>query len=241
MLTCIEVGGSGVETVTFADDGTILRVDGAHRVAGAPLAIATPGLVEGTRVLAASNLGWFDVDPAVALGVGPEPADLVVNDAQAAALGELALRDLSDDVVFVSLGTGVGGAVVRDGAVVADNLFGHARGYSDMHCVCGRVGCLETIAAGWALPMPLADGDLDRTARAVATAVETELLAADSLVVIGGGLARAHPELVARIARALPLRNVEPSAAPAGFKSAAAWGLRAAINRVAVSDGPLTA
>jgi predicted NBD/HSP70 family sugar kinase len=229
-LTCIEVGGSSVETVNFADDGTVVRVDGAHRTPKVPLAIATPGIVEGTRVVAASNLGWFNVDPAAELGVGAG-AELVLNDAEAAALGELALRDLTDDIVYVSLGTGVGGAVVLDGILAAGNLFGHARGFSDMPCVCGRRGCLETVAAGWALPAPLTDRDLDHVARAVAIAVDHEPTATGSLVVIGGGLAARYPDVVLRIADYAAQRVVEPSAAPRGFKSASAWGLRAALAR----------
>ena len=240
MLACVEVGGSSVETVTFADDGTIVRVDGAQRAPTTPLVIATPGIVEGNRVVAASNLGWFDVDPAEALGIGPS-AVLVLNDAEAAALGELALRDESDDLVLVTLGTGVGGAVVLDDIVVAANLFGHERGYSDMACVCGRIGCLETVAGGWALPLPLTERDLDRVARAVATAVDSEPLATGGLVVVSGGLARRYPEIVLRVGEYLPQRLVEPSAAPHGFKSAAAWGLRAALTRKPVSDGPLRA
>jgi predicted NBD/HSP70 family sugar kinase len=230
VLTCIEVGGSSVETVTFTDDGTIVRVDGPHHTEGSALAIATPGIVEGTRVVAASNLGWVDVDPAAELGLCG-PADLVLNDAEAAALGELALRDLTDDIVFVSLGTGVGGAVVLDGDVVAGNLFGHSRGFSDMECVCGRRGCLETVAAGWALPAPLTDRDLDHVARAVAAAIDIEPIATGPLVVIGGGLTARYPEVVWRVAERSPLRVIEPSAAPHGFKSAAAWGLRTVLTR----------
>jgi predicted NBD/HSP70 family sugar kinase len=216
----------------FADDGTVVRVDGAHRSNGSALAIATPGIVEGSRVVAASNLGWLDVDPAEALGLDG-PADLVLNDAEAAALGELALRDLTDDIVFVSLGTGVGGAVVLDGTIVANNLFGHCRGFSDMPCVCGRRGCLETIAAGWALPAPLTDRDRDHVARAVAAAIDIEPIATGPLVVVGGGLAARYPDLVMRIADRSPLRVVEPSAAPQGFKSASAWGSRAMVDRAA--------
>ena len=231
MLSCVEIGGSSIETVTFAEDGTVVRVEGAHRADGAALAIATPGIVADGRVVAASNLGWYDVDPAAALDLGA-PAAVVLNDAQAAALGELALRQESDDIVYVSLGTGVGGAVIVGGELVADNLFGHAAGHSEMHCVCGRVGCVETVAAGWALPSPLTDAALDAAANAVAVAIEREPLATPDLVVVGGGLARRYPQLVARIGDYVgPHRYVEASAALRGFKSAAAWGLRAALAR----------
>jgi predicted NBD/HSP70 family sugar kinase len=230
MLTCVEVGGSSVESVTFADDGTIVRVDGAHRSPGTRLAVATPGLVDANRVVAASNLGWYDVDPAEALGLGA-PADLVLNDAEAAALGEVALRDGDGDAVYLSLGTGVGGAVVYDGLIVADNLFGHAPGHSDMACVCGRTGCLETVAAGWALPSPLTRSEVDLVARSVVRAVDAEPLATPPLLVIGGGLARRYPEIIDLIAVRIAHRLVEASAAPHGFKSAAAWGLREVLAR----------
>ena len=142
---CIEVGGSGVQTVLFDGDKPPRIVVGAVAPEGAAVAIAVPGWVADGRVLAASNLGWFDVDPAQALGLGVR-AQAVCNDAEAAALGESVLRD-GADLVYVGLGTGVGGAIVADGAVVAANRFGHATGFSDKTCPCGQIGCLETVAA----------------------------------------------------------------------------------------------
>ncbi|HEX9890378.1 MAG TPA: ROK family protein [Nitriliruptorales bacterium] len=229
-LACIEVGGSSVETLLLADDGTEhRRLDGAVVPDGHRVLVAVPGIVEGNRVLAASNLGWFDIDPLRALGLD-RSADLVLNDAEAAALGEVALRHDQQvrDAVYVGLGTGVGGAVVIGDRIVAGNLFGHQPGFSDLTCPCGAVGCLETVAAGWALPTPLRPGDRDAIAAAVARAIDSEPLATPSLVVIAGGLARRYPDLVPAIGARLPDRSVAPSAAPNGAKSAAAWGLRLA-------------
>jgi hypothetical protein len=234
VLACVEIGGSSVETVLFAPDGTVVRVDGPLRPANARLAIASPGLIDGCRVAAASSLRWIDVDPAEALDIGPS-AELVLNDAEAAALGEVGLR--GDDVteaLFIGVGTGVGAAVVSDGTVVASNLLGHLPGYSDLGCLCGKVGCLETIAAGWALPEPVPAALIASAGRAIADAVRREPLASPSLVVLAGGLVRAYPEIRAVIAAALPERTVELSAAPDGFKSAAAWGLRDALAQVPV-------
>jgi len=229
-IACVEAGGSGLQTVLFRGDLHQIR-DGVDGAADADLlGVAVPGIIEGRRVVVASNLGWYDVDPAEVLGIGPS-ATLVLNDAEAAALGEVALRDGNDDAVYVSLGTGVGGAVVIDGVVTAENLFGHSPGHSDMRCMCGRTGCLETIAAGWALPAPLDAHDVDLVARAVTAAVEREALATPELVVVGGGIAQHYPQLISMIQRLAPHRVVEASAAPHGFKSAAAWGLRGVLTR----------
>lgn len=230
MLACLEVGGSTSQTVVFAgDDVTVL--DGIAPPPGATVALAVPGVIAAGRVVGASNLGWFDVDPMRELGLDGD-AVVLCNDAEAAALGEADRRNV-DNVVFVGLGTGVGGAVVEGGRIVAGNLFGHVPGFSDRTCVCGERGCLETVAAGWALPGRLSSDDVRRAARAVASAISDEPRAAVGTVVVGGGLAAAYPQLVDLVARGLPARAVGPSAAPDGVKSAAAWGLR----RLAVAAG----
>jgi predicted NBD/HSP70 family sugar kinase len=229
-LACVEVGGGGVETVLLGGDAPLVLA-GPHSPPGLPLLMAVPGLLDGTRVLAASNLGWYDVDPAEQLGLSGPPA-LVLNDAEAAALGESALRECVD-LTYVGLGTGVGGAVVRDGSVLATNLLGHGGGFGHLACPCGRTGCLETVAAGWALPEPLPRTDYPAVAAAIARAVDDEPLAVAALVVVTGGLARRHPGLVEAVREALPDRTVEGSAAPATVKSASAWGLARAYAGVA--------
>jgi glucokinase len=231
-LTCVEIGGSSVETVRFDAGGHAERHDGVLPPNGGRLAIACPGLIEGTRVLGASNLGWYDVDPAIQIGLDG-PADLVLNDAEAAALGEAALRGVSD-LVLISLGTGIGGAVVVGGRVVGGNLLGHIGGFSDRTCTCGRVGCLETVAAGWALPDPLDARAIDAVAVAIATAFDNEPLATPALIVLGGGIARRYPAIRDRMQICIPEFNIELSAAPPEFKSASAWGLRHAIRRDAL-------
>ena len=222
MITCIEAGGSGVQTVLFSGEGEPSILDGAHFDDGAALLLAVPGVIHDGRVTA-SNLGWIAADPAAELGCDG-PAALVMNDAEAAALGESVLR-AGADLVFIGMGTGVGGAVVIGGAVVAANLFGHAKGFSSHGCSCGGVGCLETVAAGWALPDPVPEGALGPIARALAKAIDAEPLATPRLVVLAGGLVRRYPDLVKELGRSLPNRTVEGTRAPAGAKSAAAWGL----------------
>lgn len=225
-IACIEVGGSGSQTVVFdgGDEPTMRDgVDPAVRDADL-LLLAVPGIIEGNRVLGASNLGWYDVDPAREVGMD-RSADIVLNDAEAAALGEAALRGLSD-LTFVGLGTGVGGAIVADGAVVQSNLFGHEPGFSEDPCVCGQAGCLETVAGGWALPTPLGAEHPGRIADALAVALARHPSVKDGPVVVTGGIARRYPAILEELSRRMPGIRIEGSAAPAGAKSAAAWGLR---------------
>ena len=224
-LACIEIGGSGVQTVVFSR-GTHRFVNGVEVPSGAVVAIAVPGHIVDSRVAAASTLGWTDVDPALELGLAVRPA-LVCNDAEAAALGEWVLRGRSDPrLVFIGVGSGIGGAVVDDGVVTHCNLFGHQPGFGSRRCSCGRSGCLETVAAGWAMPRPLDGADIERAARAIAAALQAEPAAERGLVVVGGGVAAHYPSLIDRIGAMLPGRAVVGSTRPLGAKSAAAWGMR---------------
>jgi kanosamine 6-kinase len=231
VITCIEVGGSGAQTVVFAGESAPSIAAGVHAAPGATLLLAVPGVLHSGRVTA-SNLGWVGADPAEELGCD-DPAALVMNDAEAAALGESVLRG-GADLVFLGMGTGVGGAVVLDGRVAGANLFGHAPGFSDKPCSCGGIGCLETVAAGWALPDPLPPDEVAGIATALARAIAMEPLATPRVVVVAGGLARRHPHLVTELADRLPDRVVEGSRAPHDAKSAAAWGLAHAAREAGI-------
>lgn len=231
-LACVEIGGGSVQTVLFVQGRRPRLVDGAHRSSGTQLAIAVPGIISDGVVVHASNLGWRFTDPVRALAL-QGPADLVMNDAEAAALGEAALRgtDGLRSLVYLCIGTGIGGAVVRDGEVVRSNLFGHnaedhGRAFGDLECRCGRRGCLETVASGWSLPEPIDDALLHVVADRLAAAIDAEPLASGGTIVIGGGIARRYLSLVTHLKHALPNRIVEHTLAPYDAKSAAAWGLR---------------
>ena len=79
-----------------------------------------------------------------------------VNDANAAALGEMWLGGGKghDNVVFVTLGTGVGGGIIVDGKLLAGvHGAGGEIGHIKMNaaetetCGCGKKGCLEQYAS----------------------------------------------------------------------------------------------
>jgi glucokinase len=233
-LACVEIGGGSVQTVLFEGDHTAL-LEGAHQPDGFALAFAVPGVIVDGVVRLATNLGWKDTDPVAALHL-EGPASLVINDAEAAALGEAALRGPRglDRLVYLGIGTGIGGAVIAGGGVVRSNLFGHnapghGGSFGDVTCRCGRIGCLETVAAGWALPDPLPEAKVREVADHIAEAISANELSRNGVVVLAGGIAHRYPALIARVAARLPGRDIERSLAPGDAKSAAAWGLRYAL------------
>lgn len=84
------------------------------------------------------------------------------NDARMALLGEHyagAARG-NDDVVMITLGTGIGGAAMIDGRLLRGKHFqaGCLGGHLPVRlggraCTCGALGCAESEASGWALPL----------------------------------------------------------------------------------------
>jgi glucokinase len=224
------------ETTTPAARGGQAMVDAALG-ALAPLLRGTPGRLTGVgvgaagvvdsatgRVLVASDSfhGWagFPVTAAVtdALGV---PAYLD-NDVNAFLYGEAssgAVRG-EPDVLGITLGTGVGGALWTGGRLFpgphgAAGEIGHIPGFGDLPCTCGGRGHLETLASARSLVARYADrtgrtltapdladaaGHGDEDARAVfhdaaaglaRVVVMTAGLVDITTVVIGGGVSGA--------------------------------------------------
>ncbi|MGA7522811.1 MAG: ROK family protein [Acidobacteriaceae bacterium] len=86
---------------------------------------------------------------------------VVENDARMALLGEHFAGAAAgfDDVVMVTLGTGIGGAAMMGGRLLTGKHFqagclgGHIPAILDgATCSCGAIGCAESEAAGWCLP-----------------------------------------------------------------------------------------
>jgi len=109
---------------------------------------------------------------------------VIENDATAAAMAEARFGAGvgRTDVIFVALGTGIGGALVVDGQVRRGvngfaGEFGHMiveRG--GVRCVCGRRGCWERYASGAALERMAHDREQagDWQGRPLATAISGE-------------------------------------------------------------------
>ncbi|MBC5637209.1 ROK family glucokinase [Ornithinibacillus sp. BX22] len=133
---------------------TELAID-LHNVLG--IGIGAPGFIDGEKgyVYEAVNLGWKDFNLADYMSSKTGLPVYVENDANIAVLGEnwLGAGNQSNDILAVTLGTGVGGGVIAGGKIIngvngTAGEIGHItvdpNGYP---CNCGRKGCLETIAS----------------------------------------------------------------------------------------------
>ena len=115
--------------------------------------VGVPGPVNSKGiVLKCVNLGWgvFNVEEELASLTGLKVK--AGNDANVAALGEMwqGAGKGSEDMVMVTLGTGVGGGIIVDGKVIAGangagGEIGHITVKNDEieACNCGQYGCLE--------------------------------------------------------------------------------------------------
>lgn len=115
--------------------------------------VGVPGTVDQKtgRVLYSNNIPWKNVElKAILQEVLPLPV-FIANDADCAILGEAAGGAARgyDDVLMLTLGTGVGGGVILDGKIYNGKMLGgselgHMVIVEDGEpCTCGRKGCLE--------------------------------------------------------------------------------------------------
>jgi glucokinase len=157
--TLAEEGGEGVTAriVSLVRRAAAeAGLDLGAEVAG--IGIGCPGpLDRGSGiVLTTPNLGWADF-PVRDLIAGPLGLPAVLdNDANCAAFGEwwLGAGRGSHSLVALTVGTGVGGAIVVNGRVWhgasdAAGEIGHMTiNYGGRRCKCGNYGCLEAYASG---------------------------------------------------------------------------------------------
>ena len=163
-----------------------------EEVAG--VGIGVPGPVDADGVIhKAANLGWGEFSIREKLGglLGGIRVE-AGNDANVAALGEMwkGGGQGHDDLVAVTLGTGVGGGIIVDGKILtgatgAGGEIGHIHIVDDEteSCGCGNKGCLEQYASATGItrlanrrlakddkPSALRDGEI--SAKAVFDAVK---------------------------------------------------------------------
>lgn len=178
----IDIGGTKIAGGVVGADGAVveqLRIDtpidtaalaqavidmACHFIASHPVeavGVAAAGFVDRDRatVIHAPNIAWRNEPLKAVLEAGIPLPVTIENDANAAGWAEFrfgAGRDV-ENMVMLTMGTGVGGAIVLDGALyrgghgIAAEL-GHVRFTRDgLPCGCGQNGCLEQYASGRAL------------------------------------------------------------------------------------------
>lgn len=150
------------------------------------IGIGVPGPADANGVVSVcENLGWGKKDIPALLGALTGLPVACGNDATLAALGECWKGAGNDNMVFVTLGTGVGGGIVTDGKIVAGvtgagGEIGHIALFPDegVPCNCGKCGCAEQYLSATgivrlakeALALPHASSVLDHgalTAKAI--------------------------------------------------------------------------
>ncbi len=199
--------------------------------------VAVPGIVDeasGTIRYAAS-LGWPEVPVSQELSSRLDRQVLIAHDVRAGGLAESRVGASVGvrDSLFVAVGTGISAALVVDGSPVSAGGMAGEIGHVTVPdqattCVCGRHGCLESVASASAIAR--AYGDLSGTEVAGAVEVADRVRAGDptaaavweratdalgavlascaavlgsQVVVVGGGLSRAGPLLVEPLTRRL--------------------------------------
>lgn len=174
----IDIGGTSAKVGVLEPDGCLTVLGQVQSVIGDPgqmverlaakvdpvdasiVGIGTAGRVDqATGLVTASNLGWRDVPLRSMLEERLGRPVWVDNDAQAALTAEWyggVCRGMQT-AVYITLGTGIGGAVLLNGRPWRghDNTafeLGHIVTHGDgLPCTCGKRGCYEVYASAGAL------------------------------------------------------------------------------------------
>ena len=205
---------------------------------------ATPGMVSGIGVGIAGRIrqkdgqilsaGFLDLAGVPLRGIMEDEHRVPVvvdNDAHMAMTAEMEVGAATGcrDVVMFTIGTGIGGAVVTEGAIyyghgIAGQLGHLSVAASGPVCRCGRMGCVETFSSGAVLNAYMAEagigagmkaddllamaqsGDqlaadvLERWVTPLARAIDSVMAALDpELIVLGGGLGHVACQSLMRI------------------------------------------
>ena len=182
MYLCIDIGGMSIKCGLINEKGEILAKRSMETPQGDPLktiekiaelcretavvagvdfadvkAIGTgvPGTVHKGVVTFAANIGWFNVPYTETLSRLTSKACYAGNDANCALIGEWKFGKAKgyENVVAVTLGTGVGLAVITDGKLLLGNGSAGTEGghikikERGKKCACGRCDCWELYAS----------------------------------------------------------------------------------------------
>jgi len=118
------------------DVADVVRTLARHFEWSGPIGCTFPGVTKGGTVHTAANLvdAWVGVDAASLFGEATACHVTLLNDADAAGLAEAAFgaaRGHEGVVIMVTLGTGIGTAIVHDGVLVPNTELGHVTLHGD--------------------------------------------------------------------------------------------------------------
>ncbi len=170
--TVVANGGQQILPDIAASIRTYLQKQDLRQTEILGLGIGVPGPVNSRGVVnRCVNLGWGVLDVARELSALTGLPVKAGNDANVAALGEFWKGGGRgyDNMVFVTLGTGVGGGIVVEGKLLhgahgSGAEIGHicVNPHETVPCSCGNYGCVEQYCSATGI-MRLAKGHLART------------------------------------------------------------------------------
>ncbi|MDQ1054287.1 polyphosphate glucokinase [Arthrobacter sp. SORGH_AS 212] len=174
-----------------------------------PIGVAIPSIVRNGVAASAANMdrSWVGLDVRSFLEVRLGRAVCVVNDADAAGLAEVrygAGQDVSGTVLVLTLGTGIGSALIVDGRLVPNLELGHLE-------VGGRKAesrasalARENEGLGWP----------EYAVRLQQYLQHVEFLFSPDLIILGGGISACSSEFLPRLSLRSPV-------VPAGLENSA--------------------
>jgi glucokinase len=155
----VESPATDTEAIEKAIEQLVTELKSRHAISA--VGVGAAGYIDKARatVMFAPNIAWRDVNLKADLEALVDLPVVVENDANAAAWGEFtygAGHDV-DDLLLVTVGTGIGGGIVHDGELLRGAFgvgaeIGHMRVVPDgLLCGCGNRGCFEQYGSGNAL------------------------------------------------------------------------------------------
>lgn len=191
-----------------------------------PIGVAIPSIVRNGVAASAANMdrNWIGLDVRSFLEARLGRAVCVVNDADAAGLAEVrygAGQDVSGTVLVLTLGTGIGSALIVDGRLVPNLELGHL-----------EVGGCKAESRASAIAREVEGlGWPEYAVRLQQYLQHVEFLFSPDLIILGGGISSCSSEFLPRLSlrtRVLPA-SLENSAGVVGAALYAAAGMKALV------------
>ncbi|SFN62585.1 polyphosphate glucokinase [Formivibrio citricus] len=179
-----------------------------------------PAIVQHGVTRSASNVdkSWIDAPAQDILSLALERPVVLLNDADAAGLAETvfgAAKGVAGTVIVLTLGTGIGSALIVDGRLVSNTELGHLQFKGDIAEKYCSAKAKERHSLGWRTYSKRLNEYL----------AHLELLFSPDLFILGGGISRKHERFIPELKLRTPvlpaaLRN---QAGIVGAALVAAW------------------
>jgi polyphosphate glucokinase len=154
-----------------------------------PVGCGLPGVVKAGRLTTAANIDplWVDWPAEVRIGEALGRRTMIINDADAAGLAEIAYgagEGRMGTVLLLTLGTGIGSALFIDGRLVPNTEFGHLEYHGKDAETLVSGAARDRRRLGWKRWAREFGAYLDRI----------ELYISPDLIILGGGVSKEAPK-----------------------------------------------